>query len=200
MDPATGKLTSMNITNIPSGLGVAGPKGEYLIYTLTNLGTSSNPDWYLAQWNSSKAFGFYGGFGPANWYSGTVNASLPSCYDWNVSVTLGPGTWSIATDFLATFPLASLDNMILLTQGSFGGHPGDFNANLGTEGANITAVNLNITKGTRGKILWTEYYPQAPGNNTRGIQGWDTDAGIFIFWDKESMELSGYSLADGGFV
>jgi len=198
MDPATGKLTSMNITNIPSGLGVAGPKGEYLIYTLTNLGTSSNPDWYLAQWNSSKVFGFYGGFGPANWYSGTVNASLPSCYDWNVSVTLGPGTWSIATDFLATFPLASLDNMILLTQGSLGGHPGDFNANLGTEGANITAVNLNTTKGTRGKILWTEYYPQAPGNNTRGIQGWDTDVGVFIFWDKESMVLSGYSLADGG--
>jgi len=196
-DPLTGELTSMNITDIPSGLGVAGPKGEYLIYTLTNLGNDTHPNWYIAQWNSSNAFGYYGGFGPANWYSGTVNASLPSCYDWNVSVTLGPGTWNIATDFLGTFPLASLDNMILLTQGGFGGHPGDYAASVSLEGANITAVNLDTTKGMRGNILWTEHYPPAPGNNTRGIQGWDTDAGIFIFWDKEDMKLSGYSLTNG---
>jgi outer membrane protein assembly factor BamB len=196
-DPRTGVLTSMEVTNVPSGLGVAGPKGEYLKYVITNLGNTTNPDWYLMQWNSSKAFGFYGGFGPSNWYSGTVDASSPSCYDWNISVTLGPGTWSIATDFLATFPIASLDNMVLLTQGSLGGHPGDFNAVTSTEGANITAVNLNVSKGTRGNILWTEHYPPAPGNNTRGIQGWDTDVGVFIFWDKESMALSGYSLANG---
>jgi len=197
LDPRTGEPTSMNITNIPSGLGVAGPRGEYLMYTLTNLGNDTHPNWYLAQWNSSKAFGFYAGFGPSGWYSGTVDASLPSCYDWNISITLGPGTWGIATDFLGTFPLASLDNIILLTQGGFGGHPGDYMGVVSTEGANITAVNLDTTKGARGNILWTEHYPPAPGNNTRGIQGWDTDVGVFIFWDKEDMALSGYSLADG---
>ncbi len=199
LEPATGKLTSMNITNIPSGLGVAGPKGEYLIYTLTNLGTSSNPNWYLAQWNSSKALGLYGGFSMGNWYSVKANASLPSCYDWNVSVTLGPGTWSVATDFLGTAPLASLDNLILLIQGNLGLHPGDYapGATPPSLGANVTAVNLDTTKGTRGNVLWTKFYPPAPGNNTRGIQGWDTEAGVFIFWDKEDMLLRGVSLANG---
>jgi hypothetical protein len=196
-DPRTGVLTSMEVDNVPAGLGVAGPKGEYLKYVLTNLGTTEDPDWHLMQWNSSKAIAIYGGFGPANWYSGTVDAGAPSCFDWNVSVNLGPGSWNVGADFLATFPLASLDNMILLTQGSFGGHPGDFGAVIPSEGANITAVNLNTTKGSRGNILWTKYYPPAPGNNTRGIQGWDPDAGVFIFWDKEDMVLSGYSLVNG---
>jgi hypothetical protein len=200
IDPATGKYTSMNITNIPTGLGVAGPKGEYLIYTLTNYGTTANPNWYLAQWNSSRVFGGSGGMGVANWYSGTANANLKTCYDWNESVTLGPGAWSVGTDFLGTAPLASLDNMILLTQGSFGGHPGDYMATVPSLGANITAVNLNTTKGIRGHVMWTQYYPPAPGNNTRGIQGFDTDAGVFIFWNKEDLTLSGYSLADGKYL
>jgi hypothetical protein len=200
MDPRTGKLTGMNITNIPSGLGVAGPKGEYLKYVLTNIGNSTHPDWYLMQWNSSKVFGYYGGFGPSNWYSGTVDASMPSSYDWNVSVNLGPGSWGVATDFLATFPLASLDNIILLMKGYFGTHPGDYGGTVSTTGADIKAVNLDTTKGARGNILWSKHYPQAPGNNTRGIQGWDTDAGIFIFWDKESLELAGLSLANGNEV
>ena len=199
MDPATGKLTSMNITNIPAGNGVPGPHGEYIKYVLTNYGNSSHPDWYLMQWNSSKVFGYYGGFGPANWYSGTVDASAPSCFDWNVSVSLGPGSWSVAGDFLNTAVLADLDNLILLIQGNLGVHPGDFapGASLPSLGANITAVNLDSSKGTIGTRLWTEFYPPAPGNNTRGIQGFDPEAGVFIFWDKESLMLSGYSLENG---
>ena len=201
-DPRTGELTSMNITNIPSGsggsaLGVAGPHGEYLKYILTNYGNSTHPDWYLMQWNSSNVFGYYGGFGPANWYSGTVDASVQSAYDWNVSLNLGPGSWSVGADFYSIFPLASLDNIVLLTQGGFGGHPGDYLGTVSTEGANITAVNLNTTKGTRGNILWTEHYDPAPNNNTRGLMCWDTDAGYFVFWDKEDMLLRGVSLADG---
>jgi outer membrane protein assembly factor BamB len=198
-DPRTGKLTSMEIQNVPAGNGVPGPRGEYIKYVLTNLGNSSHPNWYLMQWNSSKAFGFYGGFGPSRWYSGTVDASAPSCFDWNVSVNLGPGSWSVAGDFLNTAVLADLDNLILLIQGNLGVHPGDFapGASLPSLGANITAVNLDTSKGTIGTRLWTEFYPPAPGNNTRGIQGFDPEAGVFIFWDKESLMLSGYSLENG---
>jgi hypothetical protein len=197
LDPRTGQLTSMNITNIPSGQGVAGPKGEYLIYTLTNKGNSTNPNWYLAQWNSSRVFGGGSGLSPANWYSGTVDASAESSYDWNISLNLGPGTWSVLADFYSVFPLASLDNMVLLSQGGFGGKPGDYLGTVSVDGANITAVNLNTTSGTRGHIMWTEHYPTAPGNNTRGLMCWDPDAGYWVFWDKESMQLRGYSLADG---
>jgi hypothetical protein len=196
-DPRTGVLTTMNITNVPSGAAIAGPQGEILRYVLTNIGNATNPNWRLLQWNSSRIFGGGSGLAPANWYSGTANASLPSCYDWNISLTLGPGTWSFLTDFLGVYPLVSLNNIMLLVQGGFGGHPGDFSAVLTTAGANITALNLNASKGAVGQVLWTKYYPPAPGNNTRGIEGWDPNAGVFIFWDKENKVISGYSLANG---
>ena len=43
-----------NVTNVPSGTSVAGPSGEQLRYVFANAGTAANPQWYLAQWNSSK--------------------------------------------------------------------------------------------------------------------------------------------------
>ncbi len=61
-----------NITNIPASsviasggatfsnqvvsANIAGPSGEQLKYVLTNVGTASNPQWYLSQWNMSKLF------------------------------------------------------------------------------------------------------------------------------------------------
>ena len=233
-DPQTGIPTTMEITNVPTGNGIAGPQGEYLKYVLTNLGTSTNPNWYLAQWNSSNVFGGGSGLSPSNWYSGKVPGNCPiiperpsgqywngstwvtnaeriaqgyasvttPAFDWNVSVSLGPGTWSVAGDFLSTMILADLDNMILLMQGSLGVHPGDFAPGQSPPalGANITAVNLDVTKGARGSTLWKEFYPPASGNNTRGIQGFDPENGVFIFWDKEDLILQGYSLADGKFL
>ncbi len=43
-----------NVTNVPNGAPAAGPNGEQLRYVFANAGTNSNPQWYLAQWNSSK--------------------------------------------------------------------------------------------------------------------------------------------------
>ena len=92
----------MNVTNVPSGPSVPGPSGEELKYVLTNYGTAAKPNYYLAEWNSSLVFGAGSPdvtTAPLNWYSGTVNASLPSCYDWNVSVSLGgsPTGWAVGT-------------------------------------------------------------------------------------------------------
>jgi hypothetical protein len=119
----------MNITDIPTtGAGnivsvanVGGPSGEYLKYVLFNYGTTTNPNYYLAQWNSSRLL--VTSSGVSNWYSGTVNASLPSAYDWNISLpTITGSGWSIAHAALRqAFPLASVDNLLLLVQGSFGG-------------------------------------------------------------------------------
>jgi outer membrane protein assembly factor BamB len=196
-DPSTGKLTSMNITNIPSGVATNGPSGEYLIYTLTNLGSNSNPDWYLAQWNSSNVFGGNQGMmGAGNWYSGTVNADTPSAYDWNISIPTLKGTgWSVGQASLSVLPLVSVDDMLLLTQGSFGGHPGDYGATITTDPGNITAISLK--SGAAGHVLWSKTYQPEPNNNTRLITEWDPDNGVFIFADKETMTHSGYSLDDG---
>jgi hypothetical protein len=202
-DPRTGVLTTMNVTNVPTGSSVAGPSGEYLKYALTNLGTTANPIWYLSQWNSSDVFGNIFGLvatAPSGWYSGTENASLPSCYDWTVSVNLGgsPTGWSIGTCARGLIPLVSVGNMALMIQGTFGGHVGDMGATTTTDPANITAISLK--QQTLGQVLWTQSYPQAPGNNTRYLSAWDPTNGIFIFTDKESFANWGYSLATGTYL
>ena len=53
-DPYTGYLTSMNVTNVPSGTSVADRSGELLRYS---IGGSSAAGYYLTQWNSSNVFG-----------------------------------------------------------------------------------------------------------------------------------------------
>jgi len=199
-DPRTGYLTTMNITNVPSGSNVAGPSGEYLKFVLTNLGNATNPKYNLMQWNSSNVFGKILGTGVGTWYTGTANASLPSAYDWNVSLTLPPGTWSIGTTApgISNFPLISLNNIMLLTQGTFGGHIGDFGATVSFSPANITAVSLKPN--SLGQVLWTQSYPQAPENVSRYLSAWDPSGGVFVFDDKETMTHYGYSVRDGSYL
>jgi len=43
-----------NVTGVPTGTAVLGPNGEHLRYVISNAGTAANPQWYLAQWNSSR--------------------------------------------------------------------------------------------------------------------------------------------------
>jgi outer membrane protein assembly factor BamB len=199
-NPATGELTQMNITNIPSGgVNLPGPHGEYLKIILTNKGTSSNPNWYLSQWNSSRVFGS-GSFGATGWYTGStpIDASVASAYDWNVSVNLAKGSWSIGSAGQGSFPFVDLDNMALLVQGTFGGHVGDYGATVTSDPANITAISLS--EGSIGSVLWRHSYEQAPNNNTRFFSGWDVNAGVFAFCDKETFEHWGFSLENGNKV
>jgi len=233
-DPRTGVLTTMNVTNVPSGTNVAGPQGEYLKYILTNLGNSTNPNWYLAQWNSTNVIGGGQGLSPTNWYSGSLNANVPitparpttsagagqawnwngiawvavpsaqatsttPSYDWNISLPTLKGTgWSVGMASLGVIPLVTVNGMMLLVQGTFGGHPGDFYATVTTDPANITAISLK--QNAIGQVLWTNSYQQAPGNNTRLITDWDPSSGVFVFCDKESMTHYGYSLTDGSYL
>jgi hypothetical protein len=195
-DPESGYLTSMNITNVPSGSAAGnlspssgstastyGPSGEYLIYALTNLGTTSNINYYLSQWNSSNVIGTNSGNGVGTWYSGSANASARTAYDWNVSIPSLKGQWSVFRD-------VSYNNLLILSQGSFGTGP-----RTNGEGVNVTAVSLNPA--TRGQILWTKYYAPAPNNVTRQMVAVDAIAGTFVTEDKETLEINGFSLADG---
>jgi PQQ-like domain len=195
-DPRTGVLTSMNITNVPSGsasgnlspssgstASIGGPLGEYLIYSLTNLGTTTNIKYYLSQWNSSNVIGTNFSNGVGTWYSGTANASANSAYDWNISIPSLKGQWSIFRDVL-------YNNLLLLLQGSFGTGP---RTNGG--GVNVTAISLNPA--TRGQVLWSKYYAPAPNNVTRALVAVDATAGTFVTEDKETLEINGFSLADG---
>jgi outer membrane protein assembly factor BamB len=110
-----------NVTNVPSGTAVMGPNGEILRYTMTNTGTSQNPKWYLAEWNSSKLWDFGQSIGYSNMTGSTVSMTggiLPGNiiidggvadpksskyrYDWNVSIpwldVMGNETWVTLAD------------------------------------------------------------------------------------------------------
>ena len=63
-----------NFTNVPSGASALGPNGEHLRWVVTNCGTTTNPDWYLAQWNSTKPF-FGTGLTPS--VAGNIPANAP---------------------------------------------------------------------------------------------------------------------------
>lgn len=47
-----------NVTGVPTGMVASGPRGEQLRYVITNLGTTANPNYVLAQWNSSKLWNY----------------------------------------------------------------------------------------------------------------------------------------------
>jgi hypothetical protein len=196
-DAATGRLLPTVINNVPSGVSVGGSLGEVITYVLKNLGNTTNPNYYLYQWNSSRVLGGTGdGFGLNNWYSGTVaNASAPQYFDWNVSLSSLKGTWAVGQASLGNLPLAQPGDKLLLTQGGLGGHPGDFFATISPDPGNITCVSLKTTN--LGSILWQKTYQPAPGNNSRLLSDWDIVNGVFTTCDKETMTHDGWSLTDG---
>ena len=169
-DPMTGRVLDLNITNVPRGIAAAGPQGEVLRYVYSSTSQS------LAQWNSSKVFVVQ--------TSGTIDASTPACYDWNKTLALS-GTWTLNRHIIP-------GNLLLMEQGNFGGPRNP------QPGMNITAVSIKPE--TAGQILWTKYYPTAPGNETRKIMAIDEDSGIFVTQDKESLRLTGFSSIDGSQV
>jgi outer membrane protein assembly factor BamB len=55
-----------NVTSPPSGTSVRGPNGEILKYVMTNLGNTTNPNYVLAEWNSTKLWNYvYNPYSPA---------------------------------------------------------------------------------------------------------------------------------------
>ncbi len=63
-----------NVTGVPGGSSVRGPNAEILKYVLTNLGTTSNPNYVLAEWNSTKLWNFV--FNPYNPAASLLSPSI----------------------------------------------------------------------------------------------------------------------------
>ncbi|MCW3998736.1 MAG: PQQ-binding-like beta-propeller repeat protein [Candidatus Bathyarchaeota archaeon] len=188
-DALTGEVTPMKVTNVPSTdtvlASVAGPSGEIIRYKVVNIGNTTNPNWRLLQWNSSKTVGYLSGTGIGGWYSGTIDAGLASRFDYNVSLNLpNSGSWRVDR--------ASLDNMLLLVQGTFGAHT------TVSDGANLTAVSLKPN--SYGQILWTKNFAPAAGNITVALTSWDVDKNVFVLSYRETNTMKGYSLTDGSLL
>jgi hypothetical protein len=167
IDPVNGLPLALNITNVPSGYEVLGPSGEHLRY---QVDTSQK---WLAQWNSSKVF--------STQTSGTINASLASRYDWNVSTP-----WLMQG---ATVVRAFRDDILLGMNGSLPV------IDSGWKPYTMWAVSLKPE--SRGQLIWMKTY-NAPDGNITLMQGpVDANARVFVFAYKETMQWVGYNLDTG---
>jgi outer membrane protein assembly factor BamB len=191
-EPATGRVTATNITNVPSGTTVLGPTGEHLRYTISNIGTTANPNWRLTEWNSSLMNDYTPGqIGAGNWYPGFINASLARNYDWNVSIPVLPGLSN------PSIISARYGDILFGRSSTF----------LGTSTANTwgtpdpyTFWALSLKPESRGYLLWIKNYTAPPGNVSL-LQGpVDPVTRVFLMYEKETMRWYGYSLDDGSLL
>ena len=85
LTPSNGIPAPFTVTNVPStgAFEITDSTGENLRLIFSNKGTSSNPSYYLAEWNASKVLPMISaGSDPSRT---TIDAGLASRYDWNIS-------------------------------------------------------------------------------------------------------------------
>jgi outer membrane protein assembly factor BamB len=151
--PGTGNNTAATT------YAINGPAGEVLCFAFQNKGNTTNPSYYLNQWNSSRTVpSVTAGADPS---SATIDASTASRYDWNVS---SPIKFTTAP----TIRAASLDNQILW--GSNGSWPTGSGAPSYAypDNVSIWAISLNPT--TLGQLLYmSNFQTDDPVANTNNI-------------------------------
>jgi outer membrane protein assembly factor BamB len=180
-----------NMTNIPSGTKALGSNGEILIYTITNYGNATNPNYYLNEWNSTKVF--YSGssfFGLSLSSTGTFDASASNCYDWNVSI---PWYSSMGSSTI----IGANDGDLILC----------YNGTLPSSGLALTtvsyspytyfAINMNSTRATVGSKLWSTTLSPPSGNLTVFQAGYDFSSRVFLEYYKQTGQWVGYSMDTG---
>jgi hypothetical protein len=192
-----------NVTNVPSGTKAMGPDGEYLQYVMQNLGNSTHPNYYLLQWNSSKLAGT--GMMATGAISGTVDASTPNRYDWNVSIPwandipMVMGPYGPSPGF--TVVVAYGEDIMLFYNGTLpnSGSPSTFGRAISSDPYTYFAVNLNESMSGHdlGDVIWRETYNAPSGDVTVFVSAYDQKSGVFVESLKESMQWVGYNLRTG---
>jgi hypothetical protein len=208
-----------NVTGVPSGSVAMGSQGEQLRYVMTNSGNSTNPDYRLAEWNSTKLW-TWTGLSPSIDTTTTTTSTNVTTTTWvngvltNTITTVTTSTTAVNAsifdssnshnryDWNVTIPwrntmtgsptvLAAFYNNIMLCRN--GSYPGIGSWNPYT----YFAVNLNASKGTVGSVLWWNTVSSPPGNITISYGGADPTVNVFIEGYKETMQWVGYSLTTG---
>ena len=191
--PRYGTFGQFNVTNVPSGIQIVGPKGEILIYVVQDAGTSTNPNYRLLQWNSSRVFPENAHMWPSN-ELGTFDASSPSAYDWNISLPIAnqlKGGISIQA--------AIYDDVLLCYNGTLISPYNSYYVGFGyyafPEDATLFAVSLKPE--SLGQTLFgPTNYKMAFSDGTRN-EFIDAGEGVFIMKNVITCTFSGYSMYTG---
>ena len=203
-----------NVTNVPGGVSMLGPHGEYLVLNFVNygpvnaFGVATGPlKWYLQEWNSSRLWdGTYSG--PSTvpslipqvtngaWTGGYMNVQgtyeyVPSILDFNISMPT-----------LTTAPViydAFYNNMLICENGTYPGAPEEAFSTVGW--SPYTYFGVNMKAGSIGSVLWYNTVAAPAGNITVEPGGADPTAnsghGVFTEVYKETRQWVGYSMATG---
>jgi outer membrane protein assembly factor BamB len=209
-DAATGNPL-FNVTAVPSSSGttvvsgpILGPSGEILKYVLANAGNTTNPDFRLGEWNSSKLWTYTGTAPALTNQSGAAITTPPSAtatsvvdgsvsmpsnaqnrYDWNISIP-----WRNTISSSPTVVAAFYNNIMICENGS-----------MPVVGADnpytYFAVNLNPDKGAIGNVLWWNTVQPPAGNISVVAATADPTVGVFVESYRETMQWVGYSMTTG---
>jgi hypothetical protein len=189
-----------NATGVPTGTMTLGPNGEMLIYNLQNLGNSTNPNYYLGEWNSTKMiYSSAGGFGLSPAGTGTIfDASASSIYDWNVSVSALNTFTGLAAPSVV---VAYAQDIMLLRSGALPSGGFAF-ATVSSSPYTYLALNLNKTNTSAGlgTQLWKQTYspPTDSDTNVTVFEGASSPVSrVFVQTYKETGKWVGFSLDTG---
>ena len=198
IEPRYGTFGQLNLTNVPGaassypGEQAIGPHGEILRYVIQNAGTTANPNWRLLQWNSSKVFPAQVG-STGTLTTGTLNASLPSAYDWNISLPIANTLTGTVT------PLTAIYNDVLLCYNgtlnfiSLDYTDGGFYHNPST--SSFFAISLKPE--SRGQTLFGPTNIQMATTTGEWLGYVRAGEGVFVMVDMPSYRWIGYSMYTG---
>ncbi|MFB3890089.1 MAG: PQQ-binding-like beta-propeller repeat protein [Candidatus Bathyarchaeia archaeon] len=184
-DPTTG-ASLFNETGVPTGTSIIGSDGSWNTYIL-----NAAAGW-LAMWNNTaEQQGLHLSLGNSTnayqWRPVGKTVNMSNAYTWNVTI---PKAINIPGSAIVQI----IPNDIMLGRGlqsAVGGW--------GTPDP-YTLWAISLKPETRGQLLWLKTYPAPAGNVTRTSGVADPINRVFVMWDKETMQFSGYSFDSGNQV
>lgn len=215
-----------NVTSVPSASQwstTLGPSGEQLRVVFVNKGTSQNPNYELAQWNSTKLWNF--GSNPFTGGS-LLNPSIINASN-NVLTTVPPAItssqygatfvvngsvndptspqnkfdWSVPIAWRNTMTSAPTvvgiirDDIMIVENGSLPSQGATF---MGSYGFNpYTYMAISLKPESRGQILWTKTLDPPANNVTVLLAGIDPVNRVIVEDLRETQTFVGYSMHDG---
>jgi outer membrane protein assembly factor BamB len=220
-DPLTGD-TRFQLTNVPSvsrpTYAVAspqetvGPRGEHIRYNLVNLGTRSNPDYYLQQWNSSNVFVTQtSGVIPANCPLDSVHHS-PNNYwngsDWVTSSVRNQQGYASVTspafDYNVSVPWINerssiqimaviLDDILLCSNGT---NPYSSGAETPAFPDEVTYFGISLKSNTYGQKVWENTITTKTDDNKQLVFR-RAGEGIFALYWSPVVQWVAYDMHTG---
>ncbi len=216
-----------NVTQVPTGTTVIGPSGEQIRYVLYNNGTTSNPDYYLSSWNSSRFWSqavmgaltlqtvttttttnvssiqYVNGIAttvltPVTTSVTNIPASRALMYDWLNPTTQNQSiSWRNTMSPAPTVLGAVYGDLLLCRNGS--------TPSLGYAASTPTyytyfAVNLNASKGPIGQVLWRNNVNWPAGNITTVSYAGLDPSGYFCESYRQTQQFVFFNLHTGALI